>query len=137
MSFVAFGVGTVIFWQVTELGGFIVSAILVGFTIRAAYTICAACAGDYVPHQFSPAAFGLMGVGAGFGQALGPYIGGEIADITGDIGWAYVLAIAAAGVGAVISVMLRRPETTPWETPTQEVRAQEKTVLAENGGTGG
>ena len=137
LSFVAFGVGAVIFWQVTELGGFIVSAILVGFTIRAAYTICAACAGDYVPHQFSPAAFGLMGVGAGFGQALGPYIGGEIADITGDIGWAYVLAIAAAGVGAVISVMLRRPETTPLETPIQEAPAQEKTVFAEHGGTDG
>ena len=137
LSFVAFGVGAVIFWQVTELGGFIVSAILVGFTIRAAYTICAACAGDYVPHQFSPAAFGLMGVGAGFGQAIGPYIGGEIADITGDIGWAYVLAIAAAGVGAVISVMLRRPETTPLETPIQEVPAQEKTALAEHGGTDG
>ena len=137
LSFVAFAVGAVIFWQVTALGGFIVSAILVGFTIRAAYTICAACAGDYVPPQFSPAAFGLMGVGAGLGQAIGPYIGGQVADITGDIGWAYVLAIAAAAVGAVISVMLRRPETVPLEAPSPESPAQEKTVLAEHGGTDG
>ena len=137
LSFVAFAVGSIIFLQVNELAGFVVSSILVGFTIRAAYTICAASAGDYVPHRFSPAAFGLMGVGAGFGQALGPYIGGEIGDVTGDIGWAYILAIGAAAAGAVISIALRRSETVPAESPSKESVSQETPVLAEHGGTDG
>ena len=75
-SFVVYGTGCLIFWLAPVLAGLGVSVILVGLSFRAAYTICAAAAGDYVDPRYSAAAFGLMGVGAGLGQAVGPLIGG-------------------------------------------------------------
>ena len=91
------------------MGGFIASVVLVGLSFRAAFTICAAAAGDYVATPYSSAAFGLMGMGAGLGQASGPLIGGRIADYTGDLGWIYVLAAGGAAVAVASSLFLRRP----------------------------
>ncbi|NQW24234.1 MAG: MFS transporter [SAR202 cluster bacterium] len=88
---------------------FIIAAILIGFTLRAAYTICAACSGDYVAVQFSAAAFGLMSVGAGLGNALSPTVGGAIADNFG-MNWSFALATIGSVVGMAGSVVLiRRP----------------------------
>jgi len=64
-----------------------------------------------VAPQVSAAAFGLMGMGAGFGNALGPLVGGRIADATGDVGWVYLPAIGVAIVAVVASIFLPRPTT--------------------------
>ncbi len=108
-SFAGFGLGFVFIWLTPVLAGFVASVFLVGLCSRAAYTICAASAGDYVAPQISAAAFGLMGMGAGFGNAMGPLIGGRIADTTGDLGWVYALAIGAAVAAVVGSIFLSRP----------------------------
>ena len=112
-SFVAYGLGVFLFWLAPILAVLVVSVVLVGISFRASYTICAAAAGDYVAPRFSAAAFGLMGVGAGFGQATGPLIGGRLADVTETVSWVFVLA--AAGVAAAVfgSIFLRRPRTLP------------------------
>ena len=90
---------------------FIIAAILIGFTLRAAYTICAACSGDYVAVQFAPAAFGLMSVGAGLGNALSPTVGGLIADNFGT-NWSFGLAMIGAFVGMAASVvMIKKPSS--------------------------
>ena len=109
LSFSAFGLGCLLFWVAPVMGGFIASVVLVGLSFRAAFTICAAAAGDYVATPYSSAAFGLMGMGAGLGQASGPLIGGRIADYTGDLGWIYVLAAGGAAVAVASSLFLRRP----------------------------
>ena len=83
-----------------------------GVTFRAAFTICAAAAGDYVRTQVSTAAFGLMGVGAGVGLSTGPPIGGWLADATGDLGLVFVLAAGVAALGVSASMLLRRPSAT-------------------------
>ena len=111
-SFAVFGLGCLLFWAVPVLAGFIASVVLVGITLRAAYTMCVASAGEYVEAGFSAAAFGLMGVGAGFGQAIGPLISGHIADVTGSLNWVYILATIASAVGMVGSTFLRRPNVT-------------------------
>jgi MFS family permease len=88
---------------------FIIAAVLIGFTLRAAYTICAACSGDYVAVQFSAAAFGLISVGAGLGNALSPTVGGLIADSFG-MHWSFALAMIGAIVGMAASVvMIKNP----------------------------
>ena len=97
---------------------FIIAAILIGFTLRAAYTICAACSGDYVAVQFAPAAFGLMSVGAGPGNALSPTVGGLIADSFGT-NWSFGLAMIGAFVGMAASVvMIKKPSSRETALPS-------------------
>ena len=108
-SFAALGVGLAMFWLWPVLAGFIVSVVFAGVTLRATYTVCAASAGDYVAPHFSAVAFGLMGMGAGLGNGVGPLIGGRIADATGDLSWVFVLATGGAAAGVAASIFLRRP----------------------------
>ncbi len=97
---------------------FIIAALLIGFTLRAAYTICAACSSDYVAVQFSAAAFGLMSVGAGLGNALSPTVGGLIADHFG-MAWSFGLAMIGAIVGMGASVvMIKNPTSREAQQPS-------------------
>ena len=112
LSFIILVVACLLFWAIPVLAGFIASVVLMGVTFRAAYTICAAAAGDYVRTQVSTAAFGLMGVGAGVGLSTGPPIGGWLADATGDLGLVFVLAAGVAALGVSTSMLLRRPSAT-------------------------
>ncbi|MBC8281269.1 MAG: MFS transporter, partial [Chloroflexi bacterium] len=97
---------------------FIIAALLIGFTLRAAYTICAACSSDYVAVQFSAAAFGLMSVGAGLGNALSPTVGGLIADHFG-MAWSFGLAMVGAIVGMGASVvMIKNPTSREAQLPS-------------------
>lgn len=115
ISFLFVGLGLLLFWLTPVLGGFVVASVLFGVSFRAAYIICAASAGDYVAPQFAAAAFGLMGIGANLGGATGPPIGGQIADMTGSLGWAFVLAAGGAAVGVVGATFLRRPHAAQTE----------------------
>ena len=90
-SFMLQGVAFLLMAALPGMGSFIIAAILLGFTLRASYTICAASAGDYVAVQFSAAAFGLMSVGAGLGSAISPTVGGAIADNLG-MSWSFAVA---------------------------------------------
>ena len=108
LSFLIVGVGLLLFWITPVLGGFVAASVFFGVSFRAAYIICAAAAGDYVRPQFAAAAFGLMGMGAGLGGAIGPPLGGYIADTTGDLSWAFVLGAGGAAVAVFSSIFLNR-----------------------------
>ena len=108
LSFATLGAGSLLFWVAPLMPGFVASAVLVGLSFRAAYIICAASAGDYVPPQFSAAAFGLMGMGAGLGNALGPLLAGHIADAT-EVRWVFVLATGASAFAVASSTFLKDP----------------------------
>ncbi len=110
-SFITYGVGCLLFWTAPVLIGFMASVALVGLSFRASYTICAAAAGDYVARQFSAAAFGLMGMGASVGSAIGPLIAGRLADVTGDLSWPFILATGGSAIAAFASLFLTRPRT--------------------------
>jgi MFS family permease len=108
LSFVALGAGALLFWAAPVMGGFVASVLLVGVSFRAAYIVCAASAGDYASPRFSAAAFGLMGMGAGLGNALGPLLGGWIADLT-EVRWVFTLPTGGAAFAVLASTFLRRP----------------------------
>ena len=95
-----------LFWLAPELVFFIIASVLAGFALRSTYTICAAAAGDFVPVFMAPAAFGLMGMGAGIGGTISPAISGPIADATGTLRWSFAMASAAALVGAGLGFTL-------------------------------
>ena len=111
LSFVVSGIGIAVFWQFTTLAGLVVGVILLGLALRAAFTLCAAAAGDYVAPHMSSAVFGVTALGAGLGRSIGPPLGGKIADATGDLGWAMAIGVAGAAIGAVASLSLRRPRS--------------------------
>ena len=95
-----------LFWLAPELVFFIIASVLAGFALRSTYTICAAAAGDFVPVYMAPAAFGLMGMGAGIGGTISPAISGPIADATGTLRWSFAMASGAAVVGAGLGFTL-------------------------------
>lgn len=95
-----------LFWMAPELIFFIIASVLAGFALRSTYTICAAAAGDFVPVFMAPAAFGLMGMGAGIGSTISPAISGPIADATGTLRWSFAMASGAALIGAGLGFTL-------------------------------
>ncbi len=95
-----------LFWLAPELVFFVIASVLAGFALRSTYTICAAAAGDFVPVFMAPAAFGLMGMGAGIGGTISPAISGPIADATGTLRWSFAMASGAALVGAGLGFIL-------------------------------
>ena len=97
-SFLIQAVAYVLLAVVPVFVSFLIASALIGFTLRAAYTICAASSGDYVPVRFSAAAFGLISVGAGLGSTVSPTIGGLLADFV-DMTWVFWLATAGSMCG--------------------------------------
>jgi len=106
------GIAFILMAALPSMGSFIIAAVLLGFTLRAAYTICAACSGDYVAVQFSAAAFGLMSVGAGLGSAISPTIGGAIAD-NFAMNWTFAFALVSSIAGMTGSLVLIKNPRTP------------------------
>jgi len=89
--------------------GFFLSAVVFGITAWSIPTIMAAAAGDYVGPRLAPAGLGFITLFFGTGQAIGPYVGGLLADMTGSFTLSFVLASGVSVIGAVGSLALRRP----------------------------
>ncbi|MBA4387581.1 MAG: MFS transporter [Verrucomicrobia bacterium] len=87
--------------------GFTISAILFGLTAWSIPAIMAAACGDLLEPRLAPAGLGFVTLFFGIGQAIGPYAAGAIADATGRLSPAFVLAALVSLLGAVGSVLLR------------------------------
>jgi len=89
--------------------GAYVSAALFALTAWSIPAIMAAIAGDIFGARQAPAALGVMTFVFGLGQAMGPYVGGRLADATQSFSTAFMLAGAVAltlGLGGTL--LLRR-----------------------------
>lgn len=104
----------------TSTTGLVLSALLFGLTAWAVPALMAATCGDIVGPLLAPMAFGFLTVFHGLGQALGPYVAGRMADSLPTLAPSYLLAAAAALVGAVGAfVLFRRARAQgPWSPPT-------------------
>ncbi len=105
-SFVVQGASFVLLALIPGFVPFLIASILMGVTLRATYTICAASAGDYVPVRFSAAAFALMSVGAGLGSTISPTIGGLVADYIA-MKWTFWMAAGGSVVGTLGAIYLQ------------------------------
>ncbi len=105
-SFVVQGASFVLLALIPGFVPFLIASVLMGVTLRATYTICAASAGDYVPVRFSAAAFALMSVGAGLGSTISPVIGGLVADYVA-MKWVFWMATGGSVVGTLGAVYLQ------------------------------
>lgn len=87
--------------------GFALSAILFGLTAWSIPAIMAAACGDMLGARLAPAALGFITLFFGVGQALGPTVAGAIADASGSLAPALLLAAAVALLGALGAALLR------------------------------
>ncbi len=87
--------------------GFVVSAVIFGLTAWSIPTIMAAAAGDQVGPALAPAGLGFITLFFGLGQALGPAVGGYLADASGSFAPPLYLATGISLLGALLSWRLR------------------------------
>jgi MFS family permease len=95
--------------------GFYFSAVIFGLTAWSIPTIMAAAAGDYVGPRLAPAGLGFITLFFGIGQALGPALGGYLADATHSFAVPFLLASGVSLLGAISSSYLEKPKKdTGW-----------------------
>jgi len=87
--------------------GFILSAVLFGFSAWSIPAIMAATCGDVFGPRMAPAALGFITLLFGIAQAFGPGIAGAMADNAGSFSSAFILASAVAFTGAVAAWLIR------------------------------
>lgn len=84
------------------------STILFGLSVFSVPIIMAASTGDYLGPQLAPAGLGSITVIFGIGQAMGPAIGGRMADLSGTFKGAFFLSALLAMIGFGGSLLLGR-----------------------------
>jgi MFS family permease len=109
LAYLTLGLSYLIFALFDTLQAFYVSVFLFGLSAWSIPTIMAATAGDYVGPRLAPAGLGFITLFFGIGQALGPAVGGYLADLTGTFAFSFILATAVSGVGMVGSLLLKKP----------------------------
>ena len=107
MAFLVQGIGYALFWLIPVTAAFILASILIGLTIRASYTLCAAASGDHVPVNLASTAFAMMAFGASLGITISPTLAGAIADNIG-ISWVFALGVGGSLMGMVGALVLAR-----------------------------
>ena len=106
LAYLVLGVSYIIYALVRVKFGFYLSAILFGFTAWSIPTIMAAAAGDLVGPRLAPAGLGFVTLFFGIGQALGPVLGGYIADVTQSFTIPFLVAGGISLVGMVFSLKI-------------------------------
>jgi len=107
MVYVVQAAAYALFALAPTLPGFTISAVLFGLTAWSIPAIMAAACGDMLGARMAPAALGFITLFFGIGQALGPTVAGAIADISGSLLPAMLLAAGVALLGALGSAFLR------------------------------
>jgi sugar phosphate permease len=109
LAYLVLGLSYIIYALIKVDLGFYLSAILFGLTAWSIPTIMAAAAGDFVGPRLAPAGLGFITLFFGIGQALGPAIGGYLADASGSFTLPFLIAGVISLVGMVLSIYLKKP----------------------------
>jgi sugar phosphate permease len=109
LAYLVLGLSYIIYALIRVDVGFYLSAILFGLTAWSIPTIMAAAAGDFVGPRLAPAGLGFITLFFGIGQALGPALGGYLADKSGSFTLPFLVAGAISLSGMVLSFYLKRP----------------------------
>jgi len=87
--------------------GFTLSAVLFGLSAWSIPAVMAAACGDLLGSRLAPAGLGFITLFFGIGQAAGPSAAGALADATGSLSSALLLAAGVALLGALAALLLR------------------------------
>ncbi|MFO7996258.1 MAG: MFS transporter [Dehalococcoidia bacterium] len=111
LAYLTLALSYLLFAFFDTLPAFYLSVFLFGLSAWSIPTIMAAAAGDYMGPRLAPAGLGFITLFFGIGQALGPYVGGYLKDLTGTFVFPFILATAVSLVGMVGSLLLKKPAT--------------------------
>jgi len=97
-------VGANISWLFVIIG-------IVGVCYGITFPMYGACAGDYFPKEVIGTVLGAWTTCYGLGAIGGLIVAGRIRDVMQSFGWAFFVAVACAGIAAVL-IFLVRDQTT-------------------------
>jgi sugar phosphate permease len=109
LAYLVLGLSYIIYALVKAKFGFYLSAGLFGLTAWSIPTIMAAAAGDFVGPRLAPAGLGFITLFFGIGQALGPILGGYLADTTNSFTVPFLVAGGISFMGMILSLFLKEP----------------------------
>jgi MFS family permease len=109
LAYLVLGASYIVYALIKVPFGFYLSAVLFGLTAWSIPTIMAATAGDFVGPRLAPAGLGFITLFFGIGQALGPALGGYLADASGSFTLPFVVAGLISLAGMVLSFYLKKP----------------------------
>ena len=110
LAYLVLGLSYIIFALIKVKFGFYLSAVMFGLTAWSIPTIMAAAAGDFFGPRLAPAGLGFITLFFGIGQALGPALGGYIADLSHSFTIPFLMAGCISFVGMIASLYLKKPE---------------------------
>ncbi len=110
LAYLVLGLSYIIYALIKVKFGFYLSAVLFGLTAWSIPTIMAAAAGDYVGPRLAPAGLGFITLFFGIGQALGPALGGYLADTTASFTVPFLVAGGISFLGMIFSFYLKKPQ---------------------------
>lgn len=109
LAYLSLGLSYVVFALIKADVGFYLSAVIFGLTAWSIPTIMAAAAGDFVGPRLAPAGLGFVTLFFGIGQALGPALGGYLADVSKSFTLSFLVAGGISFVGMIAALYLRKP----------------------------
>jgi MFS family permease len=112
LAYLVLGISYIAYALIKIKFGFYLSAVLFGLTAWSIPTIMAAAAGDFVGPRLAPAGLGFITLFFGIGQAIGPALGGYLADTTQTFTIPFLVAAGISLTGTVFSFYLKKPETS-------------------------
>ncbi len=107
LVFLLQGASYALFGLWRSIPGFYLSALFFALTAWSVPAIMAASAGDLLGTKMAAAAFGFISLLLSVGQALGPFVAGRIAALTGSYSYSFVAAAVAALLGATAALFLK------------------------------
>jgi len=112
LAYLVLALSYIIYALIKVKFGFYLSAIVFGLTAWSIPTIMAAAAGDFVGPRLAPAGLGFITLFFGVGQALGPALGGYLADVSKTFTVPFFVAGVISLIGMVLSFYLKKPSAT-------------------------
>ncbi|MBN2123409.1 MAG: MFS transporter [Deltaproteobacteria bacterium] len=109
LAYLVLGLSYIVYALIKVKFGFYLSAVLFGLTAWSIPTIMAATAGDFVGPRLAPAGLGFITLFFGIGQAIGPALGGYLADASGSFTIPFLVAGGISFMGMVFSIFLKKP----------------------------
>ena len=109
LAYLFLGLSYIIYTLIKVKFGIYLSAVIFGLTAWSIPTIMAAAAGDFVGPRLAPAGLGFITLFFGIGQAVGPALGGFLADMSHSFSIPFLTAGGISLIGMILSFFLKKP----------------------------